>query len=235
MSPRLEFSMSRFAVFSWAFIAVACLSATARTDDVPAENPEDDNIVSGTIVSLTTEDRLTTLVVDIDGENQEFRLTRQIGFQVQGPGDAGFLTEGNYVETRAIMSNDRLFPETLTVHILGRGQRAPAGIIQEVAREDAGADNRYDISGTISGVAQDEQYPEYTQVAIRSVQNAVIFVREEQALTVSFNGHEHAAAGDPIEMQVMRLRNGRINLQACRVTKSEAFDSATILGTQTEE
>lgn len=218
-------------LFLLSLIALACLANSALSDDAPAENPADDNIVSGTIVSLTTEDRVTTLVVDIDGENQEFRLTRQIGFQVQGPGDVGFLTEGAYIETRALMSNDRLFPETLTVHILGRGQRAPAGIIQEVTREDANADNRYDISGTVTGLAQDEQYPEYTQLAIRSAQNAVLFLREGQSLTVSFHDHEHAAAGDPIELQVMRLRNGRLTLQACRVTKSAAFDSATILGT----
>jgi hypothetical protein len=217
------------------FVAMACLSASARSDDAPAENPADDNILSGTIVSLTTEGRLTTLVVDVDGEQQEYRLTRQIGFEVQGPGDLGFLTEGSYIETRAIMSNERLFPETLTVRIFGRGQRPPAGIIQAISREEANADNRWDVSGTITGSAQDETYPEYTQLAIRSVQNAVLFVKQDQALTVSFSGHEHAAAGDPIELQVMRLRNGRINLQACRVTKSTAFDSATILGTQTEE
>lgn len=219
------------------FAAIAAMSFLVSTsaDDQPAENPENDNILSGTIVSLTTEDRLTTLVVDVGGEQQEYRLTRQIEFEVRGPGDAGFLTQGAYIETRAIMSNNQLFPESLTVRVAGRGQRNPPGIIREVPREEASADNRYDISGTIAEVAQDPMYAQYTQLAVRSAQDVVLMAREGLAITVSFSGHEHAVAGDPIELQVMRLRNGRINLEACRVTKTAAFDSTTILGTADED
>jgi hypothetical protein len=226
--------MRRAALFTFALLAgLTCL--VARADDAPAENPENDNIISGTIVSFTTEGRNTTMVVDVDGEQQEYRLTPQIAFEVRGSGDRGFLVEGNYIETRAIMSNNMLFPESLTVRIIPRGDRAPAGVIQEVPREVASADNRYDISGTIAGIGQDPNYAQYTQLAVRSAQDAVLMLREDTALTVSFSGREMAAAGDPIELQVMRLRNGRVNLQACRVTKSTAFDSATVFGTQTEE
>ncbi len=229
--------MLRRTFSSFALISILTwgASAVAQPETPQTENPENDNIIAGTIVSLTTEGRLTTLVVDIDGEEQEFRLTPQIGFQVQGPGDPGFLVEGNYIETRAVMSNDRLFPETLTVFLIGRGDRVPPGVIQPVAATAEVGENRYDISGTIVGTAQDENYPEFTQLAVRSAQNAVLFLREGQSLTVSFNGHEHAAEGDPIELQVMRLRNGRVTLQACRVTKTEAFDSAVILAPPSDE
>lgn len=211
------------------------LSAVAQPETPQTENPENENLLSGTIVSLTTEGRLTTLVVEVDGENHEFRLTPQISFQVQGPGDHGFLVEGSYIETRAVMSNDRLFPETLTVFVVQRGDRVPPGVIQPVPAGNGVGENRYDISGTVAGTSQDENYPEYTQLSVRSAQNAVLFVQDDLQITVGFNGHEHAAEGDSIELQVMRLRNGRITLQAARVTKSEAFDSATILGAENAE
>lgn len=122
---------------------------------------------TGTLVEIEEKGRSRTLVVDVNGKQEEFPLTPRVALEITATGDAGFVDEGRYLSARGTVTNDQLFLRSVNILLLKGRQRPPAGGLKKAPMAVGESVNSWDIAGEIVGSEPDPDYPDYTGVDVK--------------------------------------------------------------------
>lgn len=182
---------------------------------------------SGTIVEVQQKGRARVLVVEIDGEQREVPVTPRVEIEVQAPGDAGFVRPGQFLTARATLSNDRLFIQALTIHPVRRGQKPPPGRIEKAPEEAGQSTMGYLVSGPIAAVQPNKDYPDHTDVLLRTAgPGAPLMLEPGFSVTVDSSDPDLIPGNSPAQIEIAPLRGGRYNVVKVSVVLSEPFTAA---------
>ena len=198
----------------WIAFAAAIAMTTALSAPASAYRPEPDTETkSGTIVEIKEKGRGRVLVIEIEGKQQEVPVTPKLDLQIIASGDAGFVRPGQFLTASALMSNDKLFIQELTIQVLRRGQKPPAGRIAKGPALERGTMIGYDVSGLITAAAPNTEYPDHLDVALKTTgSKAPIMLLPGYTVTVNSGDVEMIPANAPAEIKVAPLRGGRFNV-----------------------
>ncbi|REJ89485.1 MAG: hypothetical protein DWQ34_19735 [Planctomycetota bacterium] len=186
---------------------------------------------TGKVIEVQEQGRAKKLIVEVDGEQVEFLINANVKLSVQAPGDTGFVQEGQFVSATGVLSNEQIFIKELTVHLVGRGQKLPAGKIVKAPAQVGESQNAYNLAGPVLGTKPDEDYPDHTVLGLKVAGRAPkIMLEPDYSVTVSSSDASMIPADAPIEMEVAPLRGGRFRLVAATVTLSEPLNSEEVLG-----
>ena len=186
---------------------------------------------TGTLVEVAKKGRAQILkYTDESGEEQEVVLTSRIKVQVEAEGDAGFLRPGQFVAAIATESNKQLFSEEISVYMFGK-TRPPGGKIQKAPPKQGQSKNAWQVSGPITSIGPDKDYPEYQRVEVKAAgPKAPLMLEEGFTVTVKSMDLSIAESGTPLELEGIELKNGRFNLSKVTVKLEEPLKAAEVLG-----
>jgi len=230
-SMRLVVSMS---VRTAALRAIACsvvlLAVTSQLSAADRrEQPTETK--TGTIVEIKEKGRGRLLVVEIDGKQQNVPVTPKLDLEVVAAGDKGFVRPGQFLTATATMSNDKLFISSVTIHPQRRGQKPPVGKIAKAPAEEGQSMMAYDVSGLIVATQQNKDYPDHTDVALKtSGQSPPIMLEPNFAVTVSSGDPEKIPANASAEFKVAELRGGRMSILGITVRLDTPLVAAEYFG-----
>lgn len=189
----------------------------------------------GTIVEVKQSGRRQALVVEIDGKQQTVAVTPKLNLQVKAAGDAGFLRAGQYLSATAVMSNDKLFIKELTISPVKKGQRVPPGKIVKAPVEAGQSKSAYDVSGLITAMQPNADYPEHRDVVLKATGvRAPIMVEPEYSVTVSSSDPALIPANAEAELEVAPLRGGRFKVVGVTINLPDALSAAEFFGDKPE-
>lgn len=191
---------------------------------------------NATVVEVKQQGRSHVLVVEDEmGEQQEFPLTARVGLRITATGDAGFVTEGQYLSGTGVLTNEQIFLKSVEIQLVtGRGRPQP-GRITKAPEEVGQSRNAYQVAGPIVAAAPDENYPDHVRVALRVAgPNAPLMLEPDFTVTVVSTDTSLIKAGAPVELEVTPLRGGRFNLVGATVKLDEPLSSQELLGVDEE-
>ena len=124
-------------------------------------------VVKGKITDIKQDRRSTTLIVtDGDEVTHEVKLTGLVKFEARAPGDKEFIRPGVYIGGEGVMSNNAIFIKKVSVLILRKGQRPPAGMVRKSEPESGKSQNAFDVRGLIKAVRPNPEFEDYLQVGL---------------------------------------------------------------------
>ena len=184
-------------------------------------------VETGRILEIESKGKLTTLKIESSlGETYDVKLTPQVSFFIIGDGDASFIQPGAYIEARGTKSNDPVFLQKVTVYLLPKGKRPPAGRVQKGSAADGESLNIYDVSGVITTVGPAEGYPEYTAVGLKVAGRVPpVWLEPNCQIEVASSDPAHTAVGADLEMAMKPLRGGKKMPVAIRIRRETPFSS----------
>jgi len=199
--------------------AEGAANASAEQSGPPVE--------AGRILEIETKGKLTTLKIESAlGETYDVKLTPQINFFITGAGDTGFIQPGAYIEGRGTKSNEPVFLQKVTVYLLPKGKRPPAGKVQKASAADGESLNIYDVSGVVNTVGPADGYPEYTAIGLKVAGRAPpVWLEPTCQIEVASADPEHTAVGADLEMAMKVLRGGKKMPVAIRIRRETPFSS----------
>ena len=218
-------SLTAALVCSW----IALPAAIAQKQGQKTETKQ------GTIVEIKQSGRRQALVIEVDGKQQTVAVTPKLNLQIKAAGDAGFLREGQYLSATAVMSNDKLFIKELTISPVKKGQRVPPGKIVKAEAEAGQSKSAYDVSGLITAMQPNADYPEHRDVVLKATGvRAPIMIEPEYSVTVSSSDPALIPADAEAELEVAPLRGGRFKVVGVTIDLPEALNSAEFFGDKPE-
>jgi hypothetical protein len=199
-------------------VLVALAIVAICSAPVSARPEPDTETKKGTIIEVKEKGRGKVLVIEIDGKQQDVPVTPKLVLEVLAAGDAGFVRPGQFLTASAIMSNKNLFIKELTIQLLPAGQKPPAGRIAKGPALEGGTMLGYTVSGLITGVQPDKDYPDHVDVELKTTgSNAPIMLEPGYTVTVSNSDTAMIPANAPADFRVAPLRGGRFNVMAITV------------------
>lgn len=215
-------------IFSGFFVALALLIVTP--DFLVAQDNLE--LKTGVIKKITKKGRLTKMTIEDDqGGEYEISLTPKVDFQIQAPGDKGFIAKGQFIEGQGVMTNKRIYLSAVTVHFVTPGKRNSrrGGILKAPAKAGQ-SENEYLVSGTITANKPDEDYPDYELIALREASRGPYLMLEKKVkITVSTTDTSVLPENAKIRMQVIPLRSGKFTLKKAIIILTEALKSEDLL------
>lgn len=218
-SDLCPFPLKRVCGFSFVLASLVMLSsAQAQTETK-----------SGKFVELVTKGRTQSIIVEVDGEKHEIKMTPKVNFAVYAPGDKGFVRAGQYIEGKGVVTNEKLFLNEFAIHLVAKGKRLPNGQIMKADGVEGQSANAYFVSGPIVGIAPDKDYPDYQNVAIKFNGPAppVILEKEFSVWVYHFDPATAPADAD-VELTVKPLAGGKFLPLSVKVFRDEEFDSTKV-------
>jgi hypothetical protein len=192
---------------------------------------------NGTVVEIQEKGRSRTLVVDVGGEQQEYPLTPKVAYEVSAPGDAGFVDKGRFLSARGIVTNDKLFIQSVTIVLVKPRQKPPASGLQKAPMAEGESVNSWDIAGEITASGADTDYPDYTAVDLKiSGRTQRVYLEPGFSVTVKTTDPTliEVPSGTPIALQGTP-RGERFILSGASVQLSEPLTAAEFFAEDTEE
>ncbi len=123
---------------------------------------------TGSLVRIDEKGRSKTLVVEVNGEEEEYPITPKLDIAVSGTGDAEFLRPDQFLQARGTVTNDKLFIRDVTVVLVKPRQKTPPSGLKKAPMVEGESMNSWDISGAIVSSAADTDYPDYTVVEVKA-------------------------------------------------------------------
>lgn len=176
--------------------ALALLAAGLLPAAVFAQRPEPmAETRTGSLVRIDEKGRSRTLVVEVDGEEQEYPITPKLEFEVSGAGDAEFLRPDQFLQGRGTVTNDKLFIRDVTVVLVKPRQKTPPAGLKKAPMVEGESVNSWDISGAIVSSAADTDYPDYTKVEVKAgARTQPVYLEPGFTVTVK--------TGDPTALEI---------------------------------
>jgi hypothetical protein len=217
----------------WRFcclLAVPLLLTTAATAQAQQRGVEP-TVKTGTLVEVAQKGRVQTLkYTDEAGEEQSIVLNARIQAYVEAPGDVQFLRPGQFIAALATESNGQLFTKEVTVVLVGKG-RPPAGRIQKAPPKPGQSQNAFQVTGAITAIGTDEDYPQYQRVEIQAAgPRAPLMLEEGVEVTVRSMDFSLATAGTPLELEGTELKNGRFVASKIAAKLEEPLKAEDVFG-----
>jgi hypothetical protein len=187
--------------------------------------------ITGRVAEVQKKGRGTTLVVETDaGEKREFPLTPKVQFVISAQGDAGFVVPGQYLAGKGVLTNGKVFLNSLTIQLVRKGQRPPPGKMVKAPAKTGESQNAYLVSGPIVSRETDKDYPDYQVLALKTAgPGAPIMLEKGFQVTVETSDTALVPAGAPIELEGTPLPRDGFNLVKATIRLAEPLDSATIM------
>lgn len=215
------------------FVVILAVSSQLHSADRREQATE---TKTGTIVEIREKGRGRLLVVEIDGKQQNVPVTPKLDLEIVAAGDKGFVRPGQFLTATATMSNDKLFINSLTIHPQRRGQKPLVGKIAKTPAEPGQSTMSYDVSGLIVATQPNKDYPDHTDVALKtSGQSPPIMLEPNLTVTVSSGDPEKIPANAPAEFKVSELRGGRISIMGITVRLDTPLVAAEYFGDKPDE
>lgn len=186
---------------------------------------------TGTLVEVAQKGRVQTVkYTDEAGEEQSLIINAKVQAYVQAPGDAQFLRPGQFIAAVATESNGQLFTKEVTVVLVGKG-RPPVGRIQKAPPKAGESMNRYQVTGAITAIGADKDYPQYQRVEIQATgPRAPLMIEDGAAITVRSMDFGLATPGTPLELEGTELKNGRFVVSRVAATLEEPISLQEAFG-----
>lgn len=216
-----------------ATVALAAMFALTVVDDAAAQKKEvPTETKSGKITEVQGKGRVKTLVIDVDGKSENVPVTTKLDLQIIASGDSGFVRPGQFLSATATMSNERLFVKELTIRALRKGQKAPDGEIKQPEAAFGDSKLAYEVSGLITGVQPDADFPNHQLVMLQTADGSETPVMLEPGYSVTVIGGDPAKipANADAELTVATLRGGKTSIVGVTVRLEETLQAADYFG-----
>jgi hypothetical protein len=187
---------------------------------------------TGTITEVQGKGRVRTLVVDMDGKSEKVPVTAKVALEIIASGDAGFVRPEQFLSATATMSNDRLFAKELTIRALRKGQKAPDGEIKQPEAAFGESKNAYEVSGMITGVQPDPDFPDHQLVMLMTADGSETPVMLEPGYSVTVIASDPAKipANTEAELKIATLRGGKTSVVRVTVRLNDSLQAAEYFG-----
>ena len=199
----------------------------------PAREAEDDAspVKKGRLLELETKGRITTLKIETtDGESYEVKVTPMLDFAIVGGGDPSFVKPGMYLSARGVMSQEKIFVQNLTIHVLPKGKRPPPGRFVKGQPQPGESLSLYEVSGEIAAVGPAEDYPDYTVVVLKVPgRNPPVWLEKNFEVRVSSTDPAHASPGADVELALRPIRGGKLFPVGVRIHRGAPFTAEEVL------
>jgi len=208
--------------------ALALMAGLSGTEAF-AQTP--DPAITGTLKSIESAGRLTQITVaDDQGQEYQVKLNSRMDFQIRGPGDAGFITPGQYMEGTGLLTNEQLFVHDVTIRPVLPGKRSTRrGGIAKLPPRPGQSKIAYMVGGEIEAVGPSPDYPEYTAVKLKGVRGPMIMLEKNYKLTIVSEDVGLLKEGDTVELYSKAPpRNGQIQPTGVLIKRAK-FESQELL------
>ncbi len=214
-------------IFSGRYLVLAILLVT------PVSLIAQDNLETktGVIKNVTQKGRLTKMTIEDDqGGEYEISITPKVDFQIQAPGDKGFIAKGQFIQGQGVLTNKRIYLSAVTVFFVSSGKKiSRRGGISKAPVKSGQSQNAYLVSGTIIANQADEDFPDYELVALREASRGPFLMLEKKVkVTVATSDISFLPENAKIRMQVLPLRGGRFTLKKATVKLSKPIKSEDV-------
>lgn len=205
-------------------LVVTCVSVTSPST---ATAQQGETTLTGKVVSLTENRRSKVLVVDVDGEEQEFQITPKIDLQILASGDEGFLARKQLVQTMAVASNNKLFTQNVRITVNPKG-RLPAATAVKAPPRPGQSMNAYLVAGVIASRETTETGYELLQLTIKGNATLPLYVEKGFKVTVNLSDVSMVEAGQEVTL-TGRTAGRRFLLSAATINTGKTVSSADLL------
>lgn len=207
-------------------LLLAGVRTTSAQDGAAGSSP----LQAGRLLEVETKGRITTLKIEsTDGKSYEVKVTPTLDFTVVGSGDKGFIKPGMFVTARGVLTQEKVFVQNLTVHLLPKGKRAPSGGIRKAAAQVGESALIHEVAGEITAVGPAEGYPDYTALSLKLPgRNPPVWLEKDFQVRVSSSDPAHASPGSDLEMAMKPLPGGKFTPVGIRVQRETPFNSAEL-------
>lgn len=169
------------------------------------------------------------MIVEVQKERHEIKVTSKVAVSVFAPGDIGFVRPGQYLEAKGILTNERVFLSEVSIFLVAKGKRPPAGQVVKAQDAEGQSVNAHLVSGPILELKADEDYPSLQRLEMKFNGDAPLIMLEEGCkVWVHHYDPSTAPADADVEMTVKPLKGGKFTPLTVKIYRDAPFDSAEV-------
>ena len=210
-------------------LCAALLSLTCwQTDTAECLAQGAEETKTGIIEEVVQKGRNTTLKIKDDQIGSfEVLLTPKIEFQIQAPGDKGFVAAGNILQAQGVMTNEQIFISKVTIRLVPAGTRSTfRGQVTKAPPKPGQSQNAYLVSGVIEESGPDPDYADYLRVTLKGVRGPALMLEKNVEVTLSSDQIDQIPDQAPVSVEGTLLRNGKFTPSKVTVRASKAWTSS---------